>query len=185
MSGSGNDFVMIDAMTEPAGGLTEAKAVQAIGGRAPGVGAAGLAVTGPSAVADFRMAYLNADGSRADLCGNASLCSSRLARELGIIGDASYSIETDAGVLRGRFLPGGPEVDLEPVTEVRTGLSLRLAPGERWVGFAQARVPHLVVRVDDVLAVEFVRRGRPLRPHASLPLRAHGNFLSHDAPDGR
>jgi len=185
MSGSGNDFVMIDAMTEPAGGLTEAKAVQAICGRATGVGADGLVVIEPSAVADFRMVYLNADGSRADLCGNASLCSSRLARELGIIGDASYSIETDAGVLRGRFLPGGPEVDLEPVTEVRTGLSLRLAPGERWIGFAQAGVPHLVVRVDDVSAVDVVGRGRPLRHEASLPRGANVNFVSHDAPDWR
>lgn len=185
MSGSGNDFVMIDAMTEPAGELMEARTVQAICARATGVGADGLVVIEPSAVADFRMVYLNADGSRADLCGNASLCSSRLARELGVIGDESYSIETDAGVLRGRFVPGGPEVDLEPITEVRTGLSLRLAPGEQWIGFALAGVPHLVVRVDDVSAVDVVGRGRPLRHEASLPHGANVNFVSRDVSDWR
>ena len=181
MSGSGNDFVMVDATKEGAGSLTSADMVQAICARATGIGADGLVLLERSDRADFRMVYLNSDGSPADLCGNASLCSSRLAAELGIIGDGDFRLETDAGILAGRFTDGSPEVDLQPVTGTRTGLPFRLEPGERWIGFTVAGVPHLVVRVEDVATVDVVKRGRPLRYDASLPAGANVNFV---APDG-
>ena len=181
MSGSGNDFVMVDAMREPPGALAEAEVIQAVCARATGVGADGIVFLEPSDVADFRMTYLNSDGSRADLCGNASLCSSRLAADLGIVGGPGFAIETDAGVLGARLRDEGPEVDLQPVSDVRPKLPFRLDPGERWIGFALAGVPHLVVRVDDVSTVDVVGRGRPLRHEASLPHGANVNFV---APDG-
>jgi diaminopimelate epimerase len=130
------------------------------------------------------MTYLNSDGSRADLCGNASLCSARLATELGIVRTSEFQVETDAGILGARLLPAGPEVDLQPVTDVRRTLPFRLAQGERWMGYAVAGVPHLVVRVDDVATVPVVERGRPLRHEASLPGGANVNFVSGDASAG-
>ncbi len=186
MSGSGNDFVMVDAMREDAAALTAASTVQAVCARGTGIGADGLVLLSPSQVADFRMTYLNSDGSQADLCGNASLCSTRLASELGTIGGPGkdYRMETDAGVLRVRLLSDGPEVDLQPVTDVRPGLPFRLEPGERWVGFALAGVPHVVIRVDDVSTVDVVGRGRPLRHDPSFPEGANVNFVSPDAAGG-
>jgi diaminopimelate epimerase len=178
MSGSGNDFIMVDAMREPPGSLAHAETVQRVCARATGIGADGVVFLERSDVADYRMTYLNSDGSRADLCGNASLCSARLATELGIVRDPEFRFETDAGVLAGRLLPDGPEVDLPPVSEVRTGLPFRLAGGERWIGFALAGVPHLVVRVDDVATVDVVGRGRPLRHDASLAHGANVNFVA-------
>jgi diaminopimelate epimerase len=181
MSGSGNDFVMVDAMREPPGNLAHAETVQTVCARATGVGADGIVFLEPSESADYRMTYLNSDGSRADLCGNASLCSARLATELGIVRTTEFRFETDAGVLGARILPEGQEVDLQPVSEVRRSLPFRLGPGERWIGFALAGVPHLVVRVDDVATVDVVGRGRPLRHDASLVNGANVNFV---APDG-
>src|SRR3954470_2189120 len=108
MSGSGNDFVVIDAMTVGADELTRAATVQAICARATGVGADGLVLLEPSSDADYRMTYLNSDGSRADVCGHASLCSARLASELGIISGGAFRIETDAGILGARLLENGP-----------------------------------------------------------------------------
>jgi diaminopimelate epimerase len=187
MSGSGNDFVMVDATREPADQLVEPATVQAICARATGIGADGIVLLQPSRVADFRMTYLNSDGSPADLCGNASLCSTRLASELGILDTASgreFRMETDAGVLGVRLLTDSPEVDLQPVTDIRTELPFRLESGERWIGYALAGVPHLVVRVDDVSTVDVVGRGRPLRHEASLPNGANVNFVSPDASGG-
>jgi diaminopimelate epimerase len=138
-------------------------------------------------VADFRMTYLNSDGSPADLCGNASLCSTRLASELGILDAATgteFRMETDAGILGVRLLEESPEVDLQPVSDVRARLPFRLESGERWIGFALAGVPHLVVRVDDVSTVDVVGRGRPLRHDATLPDGANVNFVSPDASGG-
>jgi diaminopimelate epimerase len=181
MSGSGNDFVMVDAMREPPGALAHVESVQTVCARATGVGADGVVFLEPSEVADYRMTYLNSDGSRADLCGNASLCSARLATELGIVTRTEFRFETDAGVLGARILPEGQEVDLQPVSEVRRNLPFRLESGERWIGFALAGVPHLVVRVDDVGTVDVVGRGRPLRHDTSLANGANVNFV---APDG-
>jgi diaminopimelate epimerase len=178
MSGSGNDFVMVDAMREPPGGLSEPSVVQAVCARATGVGADGIVFLEPSSSAEYRMTYLNSDGSRADLCGNASLCSARLATELGIVGGGEFRVETDAGVLGARLLETGPEVDLQPVSDVRPTLPFRLEAGERWMGFALAGVPHLIVRVDDVATVDVVGRGRPLRHEPSLPHGANVNFVS-------
>ena len=61
---------------------------------ATGVGADGIVFLEPSAVAAVRLNYLNADGSPADLCGNATLCTTRLAVELGIADAAGFGIET-------------------------------------------------------------------------------------------
>jgi diaminopimelate epimerase len=187
MSGSGNDFVMVDAMREPAGPLAEPSVIQEVCARATGVGADGIVFLEPPAGgsgAAYRMTYLNSDGSRADLCGNASLCSARLATELGIVSTPEFRVETDAGILGARILPTGPEVDLQPVTDVRRTLPFRLAQGEQWMGYAVAGVPHLVVRVDDVATVPVVERGRPLRQEASLPGGANVNFVSRDASGG-
>ena len=181
MSGSGNDFVVVDATRDPPGRLAEPAVVQALCARATGIGADGVVFLEPSQAADYRMTYLNSDGSRADLCGNASLCSARLATELGIVHEPRFQVETDAGILGARLLDGIPEVDLQPVTDIRPGLPFRLEAGERWIGFALAGVPHLVVRVEDVATVDVVGRGRPLRHDASLPQGANVNFVSPKA----
>src|SRR6476620_394589 len=122
MSGSGNDFVMVDALSQPAGDLETAARVQALCARGIGVGADGIVFLAKSWAADFRMIYLNSDGSKADLCGTATLCSVRLAVELGIMPPGECHVETDAGVLSARFLPTGPEVDLQPIAEVKNRL---------------------------------------------------------------
>lgn len=184
MSGSGNDFVMVDAMSQPATELMAPATVQAICARATGIGADGLVLIEPSAMADYRMTYLNSDGSRADLCGNATLCSARLAAELGVVRTQEFWVETDVGVLGARLLPDTPEVDLQTVSDVRPNLPFRLEAGERWIGYALAGVPHLVVRVDDVSTVDVVGRGRPLRHHESLPAGANVNFVSPGAAGG-
>jgi diaminopimelate epimerase len=94
------------------------------------------------------------------------------------VNSAEFRVETDAGVLGARLRLEGPEVDLQPVTDVRGRLPFRLTEGERWIGFALAGVPHLVLRVDEVDRVEVVARGRPLRFDPSLAQGANVNFVS-------
>jgi diaminopimelate epimerase len=184
MSGSGNDFVMVDAMSKAPEALATAEVIKSICARGTGIGADGIVFLERSWAADFRMVYLNSDGSRADLCGNATLCSVRLAVELGIMPAGECHVETDAGVLSARLSPNGPEIDLGAVADARTRLPFRLEPGERWIGYATAGVPHLVVRVDDVETVDVVGRGRPLRYDSSLPQGANVNFVSPDGAGG-
>ena len=176
MSGSGNDFVVIDGRRPYDAELEGEEAIRALCRRGTGVGADGLVILKPEPGADFRMVYYNADGSRASMCGNAALCCTRLAS--GVVG-GELAFETDSGRLRGRMTEQGPEIDLAPVTRVRPDAGLLQAPGERRIGFALVGVPHVTVLVDDVEDVDVLGRGRALRTARELlPDGANANFVS-------
>ena len=176
MSGSGNDFVVIDGRRSHAAAVEREDAIRALCRRGTGVGADGLVILKPEPDADFRMVYYNADGSRASMCGNAALCCTRLASG-GPGGEVSF--ETDSGRLRGRMTEQGPEIDLAPVTLVRPDAGLLQAPGEHRIGFALVGVPHVTVLVDDVEDVDVLGRGRALRTARELrPDGANANFVS-------
>ena len=178
MSGSGNDFVMIDARADGRGRLDQPEVIQSICARGTGVGADGIVFLEPSEQADVRLTYLNADGSRADFCGNATLCTTRLATELGIGSASGLHIETDSGIVAARIRGGTPEIDLQQVGDVSPDSDIPLVVGERRMGFALVGVPHLVILCDDVSTVDVVGRGRPLRSHPSLRHGANVNFVS-------
>ena len=78
MSGSGNDFVMLDGRRTRPEEWT-ADRIVALCDRRLGVGADGLVILTPEAGDRVRMDFWNCDGSRADMCGNAALCSTRLS----------------------------------------------------------------------------------------------------------
>jgi diaminopimelate epimerase len=178
MSGSGNDFVVVDARHEPPGRLAEAPVIQSVCARGTGVGADGIVFLENDPAADIRLTYLNADGTLADLCGNATLCTTRLAVELGAADPAGFRIATDSGLVSARLRDGLPEIDLQPVTRVdREFEAIALAGGERRIGFAEVGVPHLVILCDAIEQVDVVGRGRPLRRHPSLPRGANVNFV--------
>jgi diaminopimelate epimerase len=182
MSGSGNDFVMVDARTEGAGVLASEAVIQRVCARGTGIGADGIVFLEPSEQAAVRLSYLNADGTRADLCGNATLCTTRLAVELGIGKPAGFDIETDSGLVRARLVDGQPEIDLQPVSAVSGVASgIPAQHSEKRIGFAMVGVPHLVIQCADVATVDVVARGRPLRSHASLRDGANVNFVSPGA----
>lgn len=188
MSGSGNDFIMVDARHDPPGSLTEPPVIKRLCARGTGVGADGIVFLESSAAAAIKLVYLNADGSRAEFCGNATLCTTRLATELGVgssAGDSSFTIETDSGIVSARLNGPIPEIDLQPVVEVRPEVTeIALQSGERRVGFALVGVPHLVIHCADVATVDVVGRGRPLRSHPDLAAGANVNFVSRGS-EGR
>ena len=184
MSGSGNDFVMVDARDQGRGDLGRADVIRRICARGTGVGADGIVFLEPSALAAVRLTYLNADGTRADFCGNATLCTARLSVELRVGAPDGFDIETDSGVVRARLSGGRPEIDLQPVTDANARVAdIPLEHAERRIGFALVGVPHLVIEVDDISTVDVVGRGRPLRSHPSLAHGANVNFVAR-RPDG-
>src|SRR5436189_54012 len=80
--------------------------IRAVCARGTGVGADGLVFVGPGSAPlgpdAVRMIYFNSDGSRAAMCGNAALCSTRLAVRLGLAGAQGMVLETDAGSYESR-----------------------------------------------------------------------------------
>ncbi len=184
MSGSGNDFVFFDCRVQPSGELEEPDRIIALCERRSGIGADGVVFILPSPDHAYRMRYYNADGSLGELCGNASLCSVRLATELGYAPKGGFQFESDAGILTARLRDGLPEIDLDAVVDVQPVFApIEKSGGESDLGFALAGVPHLVITCPDVEDADVLGRGAGLRSHPSLAHGANVDFLSQ-GPSG-
>jgi diaminopimelate epimerase len=186
MTGSGNDFVVLDGRsTTP--DLWPGPRISALCDRRDGVGADGLVILTPEDADAVRMTFFNSDGSRAAMCGNAALCSTRLAAHLELGPSAGMRLLTDAGEVEARCLPEAAraEIRLPDALVPKPVSQIRRADGERAIWVGTVGVPHLVVLVDDVATVDVVGRGRPLRfDAAGGPDGANVNFISHLAEPG-
>ena len=184
MTGSGNDFVVFDASDGSTRDFENEAMIRSLSARGTGVGADGVVFVEKAGDGDVRMRYYNSDGSEAALCGNASLCSTRLAVELGLAQAGGFVLHTAAGALKARIRDGLPEVDLEPVREVKPDASdLGQRPGEARLGYACAGVPHVVIEISDIESADVTGRGPELRNHPALAEGANVNFVSR-RPDG-
>src|SRR5678815_2976898 len=92
MHGLGNDFVVLDARREPI--ALDATAAQAVADRHTGIGCDQLIVIEPARAPAARafMRILNADGSEAEACGNATRCVAWLIGEE--TGEPRIALET-------------------------------------------------------------------------------------------
>ncbi len=185
MTGSGNDFVMLDGrFTSP--DRWPATRVAAICDRRSGVGADGLVILTPDAPGRVRMTYWNSDGSRAAMCGNAALCSTRLSVYLELAEPGELCLLTDAGVVPARSNGDGDRAEIRlPDAELPAAVQgLEPAAGECWVALGTVGVPHLVVRVDNIEQIDVPNRGRALRFDPRVGAEgANVNFVA-PAPDG-
>lgn len=180
MTGSGNDFVVLDGRISPPGDWPTDRIV-AVCDRRYGAGADGLVILTPEAENVVRMTFFNADGSRAAMCGNAALCSTRLSARLGLGRPEGMELVTDAGTYRTRCVTPTEraEVNLADVALPVPPAGVTAGPGELAIAFTVVGVPHLVIRVEDVDGVDLPVRGRALRFHPALaPAGANANFVS-------
>ena len=158
LTGSGNDFVFVDARTEPAGRLEDARVVAAVCARGTGIGADGIVFIEPPANHQerFSIRYLNRDGSLALLCGNASLCSVRLAAELGIVASGEGFV-FGTGAIRGVYLQGNEAVApifrewMEPFKNLgMTTVSIRNTGGTDHLSYDAVGLPGFQFIQDEV-----------------------------------
>ena len=197
MHGLGNDYVFVDCSTERVAdppGLA-----RAVSDRHRGVGGDGLILIRPSAVADVRMEMYNADGSRAQMCGNGLRCLAKYAFEHGLAARNPMQVETDAGVLRAELMVenglvrqvnvdmGPPSLD--PRKLPSTIEADRIVDQPVTVGGRTYRVtcvsmgnPHAVAFVDDLDSIDLAAVG-PLFEHApEFPDRINAHFVRVDNP---
>lgn len=180
MSGSGNDFIFFDARSDSgvAHELDNPESVRRLCAVGTGISADGVVFLQGDTYQAFRIRYFNRDGSLGELCGNASLCAIRLARELGIIGEGTCHFETDAGAMTGHIREGRASIDLQMIHDLTPDSQFDRISGESRIGFANTGVPHLVVLVEDTESVDVVGRGRPLRLDRRLKHGANVNFVA-------
>jgi len=170
MSGSGNDFLLFDGRYSHLEDFTPAR-IQAMCDRRHGAGADGVIVLQPEGAdgAHFTFHFWNNDGSVGPMCGNGALCATRLSTLLELApptGDVRFA--TAAGIHVGRVNGERPQIRLP---DCKPALALKAASvvqGENQPHLLNPSVPHLVILVDDVNAVDLERRGPPLRKDPAI-----------------
>ena len=177
MNGAGNDFVVVDNLD---GSLAlSAAEIARLCDRHRGVGADGLLAVEPSRTgADFRMRYHNADGGEADMCGNGARCFARFAARLLPTRPETISFETPAGLISARFSGDLVTINMSEPRDLREPVAVEVAGiGSCRVHFLNTGVPHAVVFVGDVEAVDVAVAGGSLRWNpAFAPHGANANF---------
>jgi len=181
MHGAGNDYVYVDTMLHPV------KNPEALSVRwsAPhtGIGADGLVLIGASDAADFNMRIFNADGSEAQMCGNAALCIGKYVYEKGLTDKKTLTLETLSGIkeLHLSVADDGKvkEVTVDMGVPVVGETALRLeADGEFYTGTVVSMGnPHFVVFTDDLSRIDLPAVGALLERHPFFPRRTNVEFV--------
>jgi diaminopimelate epimerase len=186
MTGSGNDFVMLDGRATRPDQWSPAR-VRALCDRRNGIGADGLVILTPGTPGTVRMSYWNSDGSHGAMCGNAALCSGRLSVDLELVPPGEFCLLTDAGMVQviSQNHSDEAEISLPDVDLPKDLPDVGTVSGERWLSLGSVGVPHVVVRVDDVERADVLGRGRHLRSDPSTgPMGANVNFIGRE-PTGQ
>jgi diaminopimelate epimerase len=180
MSGTGNDFIIIDNRDKIVADNEMANlAVQACR-RRQSVGADGLLFIEDDDELDFAWRFFNSDGSEAEMCGNASRCVARLACMDGIAGP-ELVFRTLAGPIEAVVKGSTVMVQLTRPHGLVPEFTLELAGGQLLsAGFVVTGVPHivLVLEEDTLETAEVHELGREIRYHEKFaPAGTNVNFV--------
>jgi diaminopimelate epimerase len=196
MQGAGNDFVVLDGITQRVA-LTEAQ-LQRLADRRFGVGADQILLVerAQHPEVDFRYRIFNADGGEVEQCGNGARCFVRFVRERGLTHKRAIRVETLGGLIEPRLEDDGRvTVDMGvPVFEPARvpfdadGLVAREEGRARlWhlvihghtLEFSVLSMgnPHAVQVVDDTEQAPIAKDGPVIEHHARFPRRVNAGFM--------
>ncbi len=190
MHGLGNDFVVIDALSQPV--TLDDSQLRAIANRRLGIGCDQIllveAARHPNT--DFYYRIFNADGSEVEQCGNGARCFARFVHERGLSSNDEIAVGTANGDIR---------LFLEPRGQVRVNMGQpRLAPAEIpfdaatqalsyplavdgqtvSIGAVSMGNPHAILLIDEVARAPVARLGPAIEYHPRFPQRTNVGFMT-------
>ena len=189
MHGLGNDFIMIDAISQPV--TLTVEQIRFLSDRHFGVGCDQVLVIEPPRdnTMDFFYRIYNADGSEVEQCGNGARCFVDFVRKRGLTSKKEISVGTISGIIRphiesdGRITVdmGVPHFNPEDVPFIagKESISYSLdVEGKQFdIGVVSVGNPHAVLRVDDVATAPIPELGRKIESHARFPRRVNVGFM--------
>ncbi len=192
MHGIGNDYVYVNCFEE----MVKEPAKLAIAMSKPhfGIGADGLVLILPSDTADFEMRIFNADGSEAQMCGNAARCIGKYVYERGMTDKTEIMLRTLGGlrplkltvedgiVKKVRVDMGAPELNprMIPVDlpgEMVLDQRIQAAGHTYQITCVSMGNPHAVLFVDDPDLVNLPVVGPTIENHPLFPQRTNVEFV--------
>ena len=177
MSGSGNDFILIDNRDDKIAGKDMTHLVKRACRRRESVGADGMIFVMNSTNRDFSWRFFNADGGEVEMCGNGSRCVARFALLNGIAGNP-MTFETLAGPVSAEVRDRLVKVLMPAPAGLRTDIAISPESGWVSVDFINTGVPHVVIEVQDLEAHPVIEQGRAIRYHSMFsPEGTNANFM--------
>lgn len=173
-NGTGNEFVLVDERVAPV--ADHVAFAREVCDPQRGVGADGVLFVQASDRFDARLRIVNADGSGAEMCGNGMRCVGRYLDEHD--GRDAATVETEAGPIGTRVLSRAPYRIAVEMGEPRIGAPHDVA------GYRATPVdvgnPHVVIRVDDLAAIDLATDGPRIERDPHYPNRTNVHFVARD-----
>ena len=190
--GLGNDFVIINGLKESIDHYGQ-MAIQ-VCDRHFGVGADGLVVIFPSEIADFHMMIFNADGSEAEMCGNATRCVARYVYEYGLTDKKKITLETKAGIIKPELIfidgilstirvnMGEPHLKRSEIPMIGDGETiinelLTVENSDYYITCVSMGNPHCVLFVDELSDVDLSVIGPKIERNSAFPKKTNVEFV--------
>lgn len=201
MQGCGNDYIYVNGFTEKIPQEEKTELVRHISDRHFGIGGDGVIFINPSAEADFVMEMYNADGSRAEMCGNGIRCVAKYVYDKGLTDKTDISVIScgqikylqlflkEGQVDTVRVNMGAPELRPEriPVTVAEAGTPLEqerivnapiIVQGKEYkMTCVSMGNPHAVIFLEDVTNLEIEQIGPYFENHERFPKRINTEFV--------
>ncbi len=189
MHGLGNDFVVIDAISQSIDLNTEQ--LRLIADRRFGVGCDQiLLVESPRRPeVDFTYRIFNADGSEVEQCGNGARCFARFVHDKGMSAKSDIPVATASGVIQLHLEKDG-QVTVNmgaPIFEPARIPFVAEAPADSYrldvndesldISVVSMGNPHAVLRVEDIETAPVGRLGAQIEAHPRFPQRVNAGFM--------
>jgi diaminopimelate epimerase len=190
MHGLGNDFVVIDAVTQ-AVTMTDELA-RRLADRHTGIGCDQILLVEPPSHPDidFKYRIFNADGSEVAQCGNGARCFAKFVRDRRLTGKSNLSVETHAGILQLSIddqqsytatlgIPNFEPAQI-PFEAEQAALTHAIEVDEKSLDIAALSLgnPHAVLQVGDIQQAPIDELGPLLESHCRFPERVNVGFMA-------
>jgi diaminopimelate epimerase len=189
MHGLGNDFVVIDAVTQEI--KLSPEQIRLIADRHFGVGCDQLLLVEKALTkeADFGYRIFNADGNEVEQCGNGARCFARFVRDKGLTNKDEIAVETTSGIIYPRLESDGQVTvnmgapKFEPAElpfnadSISERYPLTAQNQDITIGAVSMGNPHAVYQVSDVDTAPVVTLGPAISSHARFPRGVNAGFM--------
>ena len=194
MQGCGNDYVYIDGSREQIPQEEKPELVRRLSDRHFGIGGDGVIFINPSDEADFEMEMYNADGSRAEMCGNGIRCVGKFVYDKGLTEKTDITVISAGSIKYLTLLVKDGKVEQIKVNmgapELRAALVPVVSENERVIG-EQIHVqgkdykmtcvsmgnPHAVIFMNGVETLAIEEIGPYFENHERFPRRTNTEFV--------
>ncbi len=189
MHGLGNDFMVVDCITQNI--FFSPDLIRRLADRHTGIGFDQLLVVEApyDPETDFHYRIFNADGSEVEQCGNGARCFARFVRMKGLTNKYSISVSTKKGKMilsieeddQITVNMGVPEFEPNKIPfkakQMEKTYILRTEEKTLFCGAVSMGNPHVVTVVDDVATTDVDTLGPQLESHERFPERVNAGFM--------